>query len=108
MKCICCEKLISPLDFGNRDESEEELVFNGDCNKIMWNDGTVGEISAGYGSTHDGEKFVIAICDDCTTNKLDSGTLAYVTNYMFFDDGSCKEKKKLVWRRANNIKKLDI
>ena len=82
MYCICCEKnKITPLDF--YDESvkrEEELLWQ----KEVRDDGTIRTIDnqmveggiiqlidAGYGSTHDGERFILGICDSCIKEKLD-------------------------------------
>jgi hypothetical protein len=36
--------------------------------KAMWDSGIVTEIQAGFGSCHDMNTFLIAICDDCITD----------------------------------------
>jgi hypothetical protein len=56
----------------------------------------------------DGDQFVIAICDDCITEKLEEGIIAYTGNYMF--NGQVIEEKvekyKKIWRRNNNLSDL--
>jgi hypothetical protein len=91
MKCICCGAVIAPFD---TEKPEHEKVFdyehviNGrnhslrEANNLPWNGG-VGIISAGYGSTHDGGRYVIGICDKCIAIKIADGTLAYIDNYLF-------------------------
>lgn len=114
--CICCDKKISLLypeiDL-KEGETEESIVFKeykqDDNIKInagsrMWNDGIVHKVSAGYGSSHDGDEFIIAICDECITKKKMTGNIAYVNNYMFPIKGDEDfEKSKIAWRRYNNI-----
>jgi hypothetical protein len=59
-KCICCKnevELIAP-DIDSPPES------------AMWNNGVVGKIYAGYGSRHDGDMYIITICDDCIDKHL--------------------------------------
>jgi len=46
----------------------------------MVNGGTITEISFGYGSKHDGDIFYMGICDKCTTEKFQNGTLRYQKN----------------------------
>lgn len=72
-RCICCDKEINKLDGMPNDKEWEG----------MWNDGIVEKISAGYGSTLDGDMYVLAICDDCVRKKHNEGKLLYVGNYMF-------------------------
>lgn len=45
----------------------------------MFDGGIVDVVAAGYGSKLDGDKYVIAICDNC----IKSRNLKYVGNYMF-------------------------
>ncbi len=118
MKCICCSANIIADGFNpSVSGSEEEMVFstveNHKAENAMWLGGTVGNISAGYGSDEDGSMFVIAICDKCTKDKMEDGTLAYIGDYMFGRGGLNKtiqdeynEKYKKIWRRRNNIDKL--
>jgi hypothetical protein len=41
----------------------------------MVNDGIIQTIDGGFGSIHDTDTFIIAICDDCITENLEDGTL---------------------------------
>ena len=61
---------------------------------------------AGYGSIHDGDQFVIAICDDCIKENLEDATLLYYGNYMYDLDVTGtneKEKSKQKYRRRKNL-----
>jgi len=64
-RCIVCDTTIRTLDndFG------------------LIDDGIVGKIGAGYGSSHDMDSFEIAVCDSCLTKKVVSGAVRY------FEDG---------------------
>jgi hypothetical protein len=120
MKCICCGNRIKN---GDNTMSLEESVFLNEpptrsggswtrAENLMWTDGVVGNISGGFGSDCDGDKFVIAICDVCVKIKLNDGSLAYTGNYMFSNEEdpilSNIEKYKKIWRRNNNLDNLDI
>jgi hypothetical protein len=75
----------------------------------MWNGGIVQVINAGYGSGHDTDQYIIAICDDCISKESEDGTLLYYGNYMNHDDRYQKEelaKSKLIYRRRKNLDKL--
>lgn len=63
-KCICCkDKIIKPMNINYFDKD--------DLSKHdMWKDGTVENISFGYGSNHDCKTYKIAICDDCIDDLL--------------------------------------
>ncbi len=69
IKCIDEIKPIHPEHHGDKPEQD------------MWSGGIVGRISAGYGSTLDGDIFIVAICDKCLKNE-DSGQPEYVGRYM--------------------------
>lgn len=75
-KCICCDFDIEQIHIPLKSEES----WGG-----MWRDGIVEKISAGYGSSLDGDMFVIALCDICIAQKLSEGTIEYVGNYMFPD-----------------------
>lgn len=122
--CICCDKKISLLypeiDLASG-KLEEDVIFNtkekiqidGDYDQEitvnagskMWNDGLVHKVSAGYGSCHDGDEFIIAICDDCIKKKKLTGNIAYVDNYMGYPlkGDEDYEKSRIAWRRYNRI-----
>jgi hypothetical protein len=125
MKCICCGKnTIKPGDnpFLNGSTEEDYIWKTRECGNSenrkyeraenrMWYNGIVANISAGYGSTLDGNMYVIAICDQCVERKHQEGIIAYTGNYMFhdkkFDEEMVEESKKL-WRRDQNLDKLSL
>lgn len=83
LTCICCKKnTIRPygLDYGSIKASEQE--------KGMWDNGTVKNISFGYGSRFDTTSFFAAICDDCAEELLESDLVVDVKKIW-------KEEKKL-------------
>lgn len=59
--CIKCNKEIKPYLPDENDKPEYG----------MWEDGIVEIINGGYGSNFDGNKYLIAICDDCIESNLD-------------------------------------
>jgi hypothetical protein len=74
----------------------------------MIDNGIIHIIDAGYGSTHDGDQFVIAICDDCIKENLEDSTLLYYGNYMH-GEGSIEEERensKQKYRRRKNLDNL--
>jgi len=46
--------------------------------RAMWDSGMVTEIQAGFGSSYDMDTFIIAICDNCTTDLLNSNIIEKV------------------------------
>lgn len=119
MYCICCKKdNIKPLQHG-KEMSEEDYIwsvekprggeFETNTNNRMWDGGIVQIINAGYGSNHDADKYVIAICDDCVTSNTEDGTLLHYGNYMSPNSEYTKEdieKSKQIYRRRKNLDKL--
>ena len=128
MYCICCKKnrpsphnpkgCFSIGKVSSKEEEEDILWKNskrGDgslynVNNKMIDNGIIWIIEAGYGSTHDGDQFVIAICDDCIEENLEDATLLYYGNYMFqtMNSGDWsvekeKEKSKQKYRRRRNL-----
>ena len=72
----------------------------------MIDNGIIHIIDAGYGSVHDGDQFVIAICDDCIKENLQDATLLYYGNYMYGKEGFVYEeieKSKQKYRRRKNL-----
>ena len=60
--CVCRTNIIKPL------YPPEEIPINPlEQGQGPWNDGLVKVVSAGYGSRHDLESYIIAICDPCLT-----------------------------------------
>jgi len=91
MYCICCKKNnVKPMGIA----SEEDLLWKNEkderSNQVyyktieseMVDNGTIDILNAGYGSKHDGERILLAICDDCIKENLADGTLLYFSNYM--------------------------
>jgi hypothetical protein len=133
MYCICCKKNnVVPENFSYTKESiklakkigmeediqEEDILWKDskrpdgslvNVNNEMIDNGIIHIIDAGYGSNHDGDQFVIAICDDCIKENLEDGTLLYYGNYMYAREGYVeeeKEKSKQKYRRRKNLDKL--
>jgi hypothetical protein len=130
MYCICCKKnKITPGSY-LENMSEEDFIWKVEkreletqeerehfgakfqitnANNRMWDDGIVHIIDAGYGSKHDTDKFVIAICDECIKENLEDGTLLYHGNYMSPDSPFVEEEKdksKQIYRRRKNLDNL--
>lgn len=123
MYCICCKKDKVKPDKTHLKEniSEEKLLWEKEekqmsdgskkfqnINNQMVNGGIIHIVEAGYGSTHDGDMLIMAICDDCINQNLEDATLLYYNNYMFnsswVDDEVEKSKKK--YRRRKNLDNL--
>jgi len=117
MYCICCKKnKVKPNQF-DESLSEEDMIWKkenitvsgitkqSNINNSMVNDGIIHIIEAGYGSKYDGDRIILAICDDCIKENLQDGTLLYFDNYMFSDESFIKEEvdnsKKIYLRRKN-------
>jgi hypothetical protein len=87
----------------NSKRSDGSLV---NVNNEMIDNGIIHIIDAGYGSTHDGDQFVIAICDDCIKENLQDATLLYYGNYMYDREVFIeeeREKSKQKYRRRKNL-----
>ena len=72
----------------------------------MISDGIIQIISAGYGSIHDTDQFIIAICDECIKKNLEDGTILYSGNYMNPNDEFVEKeiiKSKKIYRRRKNL-----
>jgi hypothetical protein len=125
MYCICCKKNnVIPETFSYTKESmrgveekveEEDILWKDskrpdgslvNVNNEMIDNGIIHIIDAGYGSTHDGDQFVIAICDDCIKENLQDATILYWGNYMYGKEGFVYEeieKSKQKYRRRKNL-----
>jgi hypothetical protein len=125
MYCICCKKnnvtpnpppvssKISTED--SPPQHEEDILWKDskrkdgslvNVNNEMIDNGIIHIIDAGYGSTHDGDQFIIAICDDCIKENLGDATLLYYGNYMGgYGDIITNEveKSKKIYRRRKNL-----
>jgi hypothetical protein len=125
MYCICCKKnnvipntppvssKISTED--SPPQFEEDILWKNskrpdgslvNVNNEMIDNGIIHIIDAGYGSVHDGDQFVIAICDDCIKENLQDATLLYYGNYMGGYGDMIKdevEQSKQKYRRRKNL-----
>ena len=127
MYCICCKKNnVIPntphvsSKIGTEDsppQHEEDILWKNskrpdgsfvNVNNEMIDNGIIHIIDAGYGSTHDGDQFVIAICDDCIKLNLEDATLLYWGNYMGYGNMIVDEveKSKQKYRRRKNLDSL--
>lgn len=85
-------------------DGESNRTLN--INSQMVSDGIIHVIDAGYGSSHDTDSFIIAICDDCISENKEDGTLLYYGNYMTPGHTFVKEevdKSKMLYRRRKNL-----
>jgi len=107
MYCICCKKnKITPYDplmDGQLGEpkTEEELLWKDEVKNV--NDGIIQTIGAGFGSIHDTDTFIIAICDECITENLEDGTLLLFRSGDYIDGDKHIDKSKKAYRRRKNL-----
>jgi hypothetical protein len=124
MYCICCNKNnVIPHEYSkkgarsNTDSiTEEEILWKNErlengktttINNDMVSGGIIHIIEAGYGSTHDGDRIILAICDDCISEKISDATLLLFDNYMGFQNTKKEiEKSKSAYRRRKNLDDL--
>ena len=127
MYCICCKKnnviphpSMVKSNISTEDsppQLEEDILWKNskrkdgslvNVNNEMIDNGIIHIIDAGYGSKHDGDQLVIAICDDCIKQNLGDATLLYYGNYMYGGDYANDEieKSKKTYRRRKNLDDL--
>lgn len=83
LPCICCGTELSP-SCGN-----VEITVNTVDGQSLHN-GMAGGIDCGYGSSHDTNVYMIAVCDACITQKVKENRLTFVYSYMPNADGTPK------------------
>jgi hypothetical protein len=113
MYCICCNKdNVYPV-CSNGKLSEEDLLWKNDdgitIDNQMVHDGIIQIVDGGYGSKHDGDRFIIAICDNCISEKIKETTILYWGNYMYSSEDFISEeikKSKKNYRRRKNLDNL--
>ena len=123
MYCICCNKNnVIPYDGSYKlgsdphhpEVTEEDLLWKKDkttdgkyktINHSMIEGGIIHIIDAGYGSTHDGDQIIIAICDECIAKNLEDSTLLYFSGSYNSSDNLVKQSKSR-YRRRKNLDKL--
>jgi len=103
INCIVCDHKI---DMVNPELRNKNNITKYEPSNHMWS-GLVEKISAGYGSTLDGDMYYIGICDDCTRKKFKDGTLRYSGAYMNLplEDHVIEASDKLR-NRKNNLDDL--
>ncbi len=127
MYCICCKKnnvipntpsISSKIATEDSPPQHEEDILWKDSkrkdgslvnvNNEMIDNGIIHIIDAGYGSKHDGDQLVVAICDDCIKENLKDATILYWDNYMYGGDYANDEieKSKKAYRRRKNLDNL--
>ena len=123
MYCICCKGFkIEPMSFAPKDPlselTEEELLwtevdedrsgrkYTSTIDNEMIDGGIIQIVTAGYGSNHDGDKFIIAICDDCIQSNLDDGTLLLFKSGSYVKPEEDLEKSKKIYKRRKRLDDL--
>lgn len=111
INCICCGKKIQLLD-KLQGLPDEEILKDDDYDPQiqMWNDGAIQQVSAGYGSYHDGDIFYLGICDSCIEEGYRNGRLRYYGDYISsnickFSDEELKKQDEMR-NRENNLNDL--
>jgi hypothetical protein len=95
-------------------KTEEELLWreemiNGGTLTIdneMINGGIIQIIHAGFGSMHDTDSFIIAICDSCIVENLNDGTLLLYKSGHYINPEKYVEDSKKTYRRRKNLDDL--
>lgn len=64
--CLICDTPIEKTFPDEKNYPDEQ-----EC----WTRGLVAKVSANYGSEHDMDTFLMAICDDCINEKLQEGVI---------------------------------
>jgi len=75
-KCVACLKNEIVLDEKHAENYKPTYMHN------EWDGGWVFKLVTGFGSKHDGDMFIGAICDDCIQKFQDDGTLNYLGSYI--------------------------
>lgn len=62
-QCLCCGQGIKAI------EPKNNKLVSTEPEHDMWENGIVGRITGGYGSTKDGNVYIVSICDRCLDKK---------------------------------------
>ena len=68
---MLCGKLIKILEKGDNYPRD-----------YMWNNGTVEKFECGYGSKHDGDVIIAALCDNCIDKLVKDKKIEIVGNFI--------------------------
>jgi hypothetical protein len=111
INCICCGKKIELLD-KVQGVPEDEIIIDDtyDPEDQLWNNGVLQKLSAGYGSSLDGDIFYLGICDSCIEEGYRNGRLRYKGDYIAtiickFSDEELKQQEQMR-NRENNLNDL--
>jgi hypothetical protein len=93
------------------EKSEEDLLWreelrNGKTLTVdneMVNGGIVQLIHAGFGSAHDTDSFIIAICDNCIAENLEDATLLLFRSGHYINPEKHVNESKKKYRRRKNL-----
>jgi hypothetical protein len=75
LPCVVCKENVDSIH-----DPEGVTIVN--VNHSNFGDGIAGRIEAGYGSTLDGNMYMIAICDNCVRKADADGRITFVDNYI--------------------------
>ena len=123
MYCICCKRnnvlpmeIAFPKNQVDKNKNEEDFLWKNEIvesstnnqsyyrtiESEMINNGAIEIVNTGYGSRHDGDRILLAICDDCIKENLTDGTLLYFSNYIsnIGVEDEVDKSKKLYQRRT--------
>lgn len=78
INCIVCDKEMEQIYKALDKDIKEGRPYHG-----CWSDGAVQVIETGYGSSLDGECYLIGVCDDCLNAKFNEGKIRFIRDYMF-------------------------
>lgn len=124
MRCICCSENNIKIESYQIEgpSTEEDIIYNGpfteehllqrdrpvkiDEGFLLITGGVIQKITAPYGSIHDGDRFLLAICDSCIKSKLEDGGLLFLSQTFGDDESRRIESSKKIYRRNNNLDKL--
>lgn len=90
MICVCCGREVNSI---HNDVISEPPEHN------MWSKGSVGIIETGYGSEHDGDVFIVCLCDECIKHSVKNNIILYKTNYMGFHSDDMLESGRIMERQ---------
>lgn len=79
-------KFHSKSDWLDQELSQWKFRQPGNFGYELVHNGLIVPVSAGYGSNHDGDVYVMALCDECIVEKKEKGLLIFDHNSMWPED----------------------